>query len=153
MSQVKGALDRIGFKAVQDIRKNLTSANKVASGKLIRSVSHRVREITGGFLFEITADSHWKFVDKGVNGTQVGHGSPFSFSGQPPTNPIRKWLRQKGMDERLAFVIARSIGRRGLKPTGAFSDVTDKLEPTLELQEIYLQFIENEINKDFQKLK
>lgn len=142
MSTVKGALDRIGLKSVQDIRRNLVENDSIASGKLVRSVSHRVREITGGFLFEILADKHWQFVDMGRKKGK-----------QPPISAIRRWTKQKGIDQGLSFAIARAIGKRGIKGTNAFSDVTDRLTPTLELQQIYLQFIEKEINKDFQKLK
>lgn len=31
----------------------------------------------------------------------------------PPLGPIRLWLSRHGMDSRLAFVVARAIGRRG----------------------------------------
>jgi hypothetical protein len=33
----------------------------------------------------------------------------------PPPSALLGWLRRKGIDPRAAFVIARSIGRRGLK--------------------------------------
>jgi len=142
MSQVKGILDSMGFKAVREIRNNLLKDDSIASGALIRSVKHRVRVISGGFLFEILADKHWKFVDMGRKAGK-----------QPPISAIRKWIQQKGLDEGLAFVIARAIGKRGIKGSNAFTSVTDKLVPTLELQQVYAQFIEKELNKDFQKLK
>src|SRR5437016_9302502 len=31
----------------------------------------------------------------------------------PPTAPIKLWLQRHGMDPKLAFVVARSIGRKG----------------------------------------
>lgn len=38
-------------------------------------------------------------------------------SKQPPTEAIRQWLHDKGGDEDMAFVVARSIGRRGIRPS------------------------------------
>lgn len=35
----------------------------------------------------------------------------------PPSDAIKQWLHDKGRDEGMAFVVARSIGRRGIKPT------------------------------------
>lgn len=33
----------------------------------------------------------------------------------PPVAPIARWLKRKGRDPRLAYVVARSIGKRGVK--------------------------------------
>lgn len=35
----------------------------------------------------------------------------------PPVKVIRAWMRRHGLDEKLAFVYARAIGRRGLRPS------------------------------------
>lgn len=42
-------------------------------------------------------------------------------STMPPTEPIARWLSRKGSDPKLAFVVARSIGRRGTKAHKMFA--------------------------------
>ena len=50
----------------------------------------------------------------------VGHDRPYVDLGRragrmPPVDVIRDWLRRHGGDVDMAFVVARSIGRRGTK--------------------------------------
>lgn len=50
----------------------------------------------------------------------VGHDRPYVDLGRragkmPPVAAIADWLRRHGGDESMAFVVARSIGRRGTK--------------------------------------
>lgn len=44
----------------------------------------------------------------------------------PPLGPIRVWLHHQGKDERLAFVVARSIGRKGTKAHHMFSAAAER---------------------------
>lgn len=73
------------------------------------------------------------FVELGVNGTQVNHDSPYSYSTkQPPVGAILEWMKNKPVrlrnkdgqfieqtPERMqsrAFQIARGIKRKGVPP-------------------------------------
>ena len=38
----------------------------------------------------------------------------------PPLQPIREWLARRGKPERLAFVVARAIGKRGIRPRNVY---------------------------------
>jgi hypothetical protein len=44
----------------------------------------------------------------------------------PPTGPIAKWLSRNGGDAKLAFVVARSIGRRGTKAHKMFKNAIER---------------------------
>lgn len=44
----------------------------------------------------------------------------------PPTGPIAAWLSRHGADPKLAFVVARAIGRRGIKATKPFENAVKK---------------------------
>jgi hypothetical protein len=45
---------------------------------------------------------------------------------QPPSGPIRAWLGRRGGDPRLAFVVARAIGRRGIKARPFLRDAFER---------------------------
>lgn len=47
-------------------------------------------------------------------------------STMPPTEPIARWLSRKGSDPRLAFVVARAIGRRGTKGHKMFARAIER---------------------------
>lgn len=44
----------------------------------------------------------------------------------PPVGPIASWLSRNGGDARLAFVVARSIGRRGTKAHRMFKNAIER---------------------------
>ena len=116
----------LGFTLVQNIKQNLPSA----SGELIRSVGFEVTSdgaaVTLLGVVKGPAGNYWQFVDKGR-----GPGKP------PPVSTIREWIDQIGLvpegdtsKDQVAFLIARSIGRKGTKGTNAFSDAIDNLDFT-----------------------
>ena len=56
---------------------------------------------------------------------------------QPPTAPIALWIERKGIAsgdeaEALAYVIARSIGRRGIAGRKMLTRTLDRLEPVID---------------------
>lgn len=56
---------------------------------------------------------------------------------QPPTAPIALWIERKGIAsgdeaEALAYVIARSIGRRGIEGRKMLTRTLDRLEPVID---------------------
>ncbi len=81
------------------------------------------------------------FQDKGVNGTQINHGAPYSFKskggvkglkGMPPPSKLDSWMVRKGIAPRnaggqftsrkgLQFLIARGIFKKGIKPSLFFT--------------------------------
>jgi HK97 gp10 family phage protein len=73
---------------------------------LQRSIAHEVttagRDVTG----RVGSNLHYAPV--------VEYGR--SPGRMPPPGALAGWLRRKGIDERYAFVVARSIARRGIRP-------------------------------------
>jgi hypothetical protein len=76
------------------------------------------------------------FVDKGVKGSKSSAkapNSPYSFkSKMPPVAVIAKWVKRRGLkgrdkegkfikDNTLAYLIARSIFQKGMKPSLFFT--------------------------------
>lgn len=99
------------------LRKSLTF--KIEQDKKVYSVAFGSSHPAGTFIYF------------GVNGTEVKHGSPFSYkSKQPPISAIREWMNVKPIRARsaggqfktqtesmmngIAYVIARSIKKKGI---------------------------------------
>jgi hypothetical protein len=79
----------------------------IAEGKLRDSVRSDVRFDGAVVTMELSAAPHFRFVDLGRRPRQKA----------PPSGPgsnIRRWCEVKGIDVKFAFVIARSIGIRGI---------------------------------------
>lgn len=49
----------------------------------------------------------------------------------PPVGPIQGWLSRHGMDAKLAFAVARAIGRRGMKARHMFRNAGEHGKPTI----------------------
>ena len=107
-------LEVLGVEAVSILTRILTEENKRASGELIRSLDFKVMQDVNGLMLSILAADYFKYVDQGRRPGKM-----------PPIKPIQSWIEQKnivfrGLDNRqTAFVIARSIGKKGIKPINA----------------------------------
>ena len=131
---VKETLDKIGDIYIQELTDKLLSLNKSASGDLIDSLDYDVKSTAEGFILELQALEYLRYVD---SGRRPGK--------QPPTKPIEKWIKDKGIkgrdkkgrfikDKSTAFLIARSIGKKGIKPTHVLEDtVKDILNDNRDL--------------------
>jgi len=120
-------------------------ANYKASGELYGSIKGYVnqkfnRDIKGRFTggaampsltFEMAA--HGKYIDEGVRGSKSNYienrNSPNKFrnnKGSVPVGKIKSWCRKKGISEKLAFVIAKSIYEKGIKASHFFTKPLEK---------------------------
>lgn len=90
-----------------------------------------------GVSVSISADFYWKFVNYGVNGTEINHGAPswgkiqqgdLSFK-----DSIGGWIRNKGITlpdgftsyESLSYAMMTNIKKYGQKPRPFFTDVVN----------------------------
>lgn len=121
------ALNDIGKDVVADIVQKLLAADKSATGSLVNSIKYEVLEAANGVMLNILANDYFKFVDEGRRPGKM-----------PPIRAIVPWVQAKGIrmntksgivmsDESSAFVIARSIGMKGIKPLGIKKQVIDDL--------------------------
>lgn len=176
------------------VKDTKTAINKaiVADGggqtsKLSGSVNYKVINQSGVISFQLTMNDYWKFVDKGVNGTQISHGSPYKFKGKnlnqkamlnfinarhfkielnTKTKGINKSIRNKGIRQghkklsidqakkTTAFLIGRSIAKKGINPLRFMDDVItqerlselkDMLKPLIKEQIVFT--INSDLNK------
>lgn len=122
LRNLKAQLEALGREYVAELTKQLIAADKVASGSLISSLDYNVLQTVNGLLLEIVADDYLVYVDKGRRPGK-----------RPPQKAIQKWIEQKGIKikkqtpSQSAFIIARSIGKKGIKPTNVIKKTQDSI--------------------------
>ena len=137
-------LESFGKQVVNRSKGNLQKAGK--GGKLEDSIKFEVITTPDGFTVQFYMSSYGQFVDKGVSGTQTKRTfkdyksktikTPYSYKNskghsQPPSKALDKWVVRKGIAPRdasgkfmsrksITFLIARSIGRKGIQGISFF---------------------------------
>ena len=137
-------LESFGKQVVNRSKGNLQKAGK--GGKLEESIKFEVITTPDGFTVQFYMSSYGQFVDKGVSGTQTERTfkdykgkvikTPYSYKNrkghsQPPSRALDKWVVRKGIAPRdasgkfmsrksITFLIARSIGRKGIQGISFF---------------------------------
>ena len=131
-SEVQKALERFRDHVVSISKRNLTNKQKNSSKKLYNSIKGKVKANPNSFEVEFTMEDYGVFQDAGVSGTKKKYNTPYSYkSKMPPPKAFDKWLVRKGIAPRdngkftsrksLAFLIARSVYRNGIKPSLFFT--------------------------------
>ena len=138
---------------IEATQKNLDAEKKQSTGNLASSFT--IRKVGEGkkFAIEVLAADYLKFVDLGVQGVDgaknINTTSPFRFKYANPSRKhvkaIQKWILQNNVKARatdvseygkvggerrigektLAYIIAKSIKKKGLKKTGVWSKAWD----------------------------
>lgn len=135
-------------KVVTNAKSILLRNKKVATGNLINSIRYNVSS-NGNISFEYAPEGKWV-----ESGRRKG-------AKQPPTNPIEKWIKQKAIKGRdpktgrymsyhqLAYLIARSISRDGIKPVPFMQLAIDQATQQLmvDLEKSIAAYYEREIAK------
>ena len=117
----KSVLDKFGKYLVKESRKNLTRLKKRNSNGLYDSLNYDIKAMPNSFEFDFLMNEYGEWVDKG---RKAGKNPPFSA--------IRKWVEQRRIQFRsnkgkfvtydsTAWVITKSIGKKGIKPTNFYS--------------------------------
>lgn len=130
-------------------RATLREDGKVASGKLV-NFSTDIQQSGKWFSIVFNLEDYWKYVE---NGRAAGK--------QPPLDAIEKWIAVKPIipkainnkvpsTKQLAFLIARSIGERGIKPTKALQNTLNSSK-VVELEDQLCDLILNQISEEINK--
>lgn len=132
-AEVQKALERFRDHVVSVSKRNLTNSKKNSSKKLYKSIKGNVKAMPNSFSMEFTMEDYGVFQDAGVSGTKKKYNTPYSYkSKMPPVKAFDKWIVRKGLAPRksggqftsrksLAFLIARSVFRNGIKPSLFFT--------------------------------
>jgi hypothetical protein len=120
---IRKILADIGNEATQMLVKKLQDVDRVASQRLQQSIIALPIKVMGQTLIlEIQMEDYWKFVDKGVDGTEVQHGSPYKFKRSGKRIPLGSYnkggmlshIANKG--ERYEPIVNDMIAKRKRKP-------------------------------------
>ena len=163
---------KLNLGATQTIIQNDGKARRKridASGNLRNSLRiSEIENVNGEFTIGILMDYYGKFVDKGVSGTQyqTPEESPYSFKSEGVSAEMQysifQWMRTKRLRlrdagqfkkggitsksyESLAYVIARSVKRKGINQTHFITNPFNLMDAQLpeKLQEALSLDIEN----------
>lgn len=144
--EVQKELERFRDYVVSQSRRNLSRLHKNSSKRLYQSIQGNVKAMPNSISIEFSMENYGVFQDAGVSGTKKKYNTPYSYkSKMPPAKVFDKWLVRKGIAPRkngkfasrksLAFLIARSVFRNGIKPslffTKPFEDAYKKLPSEL----------------------
>jgi hypothetical protein len=124
---LKSALEQVGIDLVKELTKQLLNADKKASGNLIKSLDYKVVETVDGFILNLLAADYLNTVDQGRKPGKM-----------PPPSKLDKWIVVRGIAPRdkkgkfisrksIQFLIARSIGKNGIKPTNVIRKSIDSI--------------------------
>lgn len=149
---------------VKQARSNLSKAGKRSSGKLYDSIDIEVKAMPNSIGLYVDMEDYGKFVDQGVNGKFSAYATPYSYKNKmPPPSKLDKWIVRKGIAPRdengkllprksLQFLIARSIFRKGIKPSlfftkafeGGYKKLPDELikKYGLDMEELTLEALD-----------
>lgn len=128
MDKLEEALQIFGEEYIEEMAKILRKQDKIASGDLIRSLDTRVLKTGFGtsYTLKILAEEYLKYVESGRKPN----------SKAPPIEPIKKWTRDKGIPEGLAYPIAKSIGIKGIKPVDVIAKAFDQVTRSIEFRRL-----------------
>ena len=101
-----------------DYAKELLKQDKrvTTSGALYQSIRQSEFDLSeeGILSITVTAEKYWKYINEGVNGTEVNHGSAMSFTTKaPPKQAMLNYIKDKTITE-LAYT--NREGQRIVKP-------------------------------------
>ena len=142
LEETQKALKKFMNETIRDARSNLKKKN--SSGELSRSLKGSVKVSKNSIELDISMKPYGEYQDKGVSGTKKKYNTSYSYkSKMPPPKAFDKWIVKKGIAPRnekgqfinrksLAFAIAKSIQKNGIKPslflTKAFQKNIKKLD-------------------------
>jgi len=125
MDKMQVALDIFGAEIVEEFGRIMIEEDRVASGKLLKSLKHKVTNTKKGFGIRILAANYYGAVD---NGRKKGS--------MPPISAISKWATIRGINQSAVWGIAKSIQKNGIKP----ANITSKALKNLTTMQAYKKF-------------
>lgn len=140
LRNLKGQLEALGREYVAELTRQLIREDKVVTGNLINSLDYEVLQATNGLVLRILSDDYLTFVDEGRRPGK-----------RPPQKAIQKWVENRGIKikgqtpAQTGFIIARSIGKKGIKPTNVIKKTQEALFKNI--QTLISKGIELDINE------
>jgi len=135
LTKTEAALEAFKKFVIQQSRSRLSKGNKNVSKELYNSLKGNIKVMPNSIAVEFEMEDYGIFQDKGVSGTEKKYNTPYSYkSKMPPIKPLAQWAQsrnirlrdekgkfKKGNYNTIGFLIARSIYRKGIKPSLFFT--------------------------------
>lgn len=102
-----------------EVQKGTPVDRGIGRGSVVASVNGTALELTGKVM---SVEEHMVVLELGRR----------PGAKPPPTGPIRAWLARHGSDPKLAFVVARAIGKRGMPARHMFQQAAERGKGTVE---------------------
>lgn len=138
-SPLSKLLQGLAQDVVDQLTKRIEHYDIEGTNRLKQSIKPTKVQNKGGQIdIGITADFYWKFVNYGVNGTEINRGAPnwgsVASSGQSFKESITEWRTAKGITlppsfssyDSFDFAIMRSIQKNGKEARPFFTDVVNE---------------------------
>ena len=130
--------------------KSQLEAEQMNNGELYRTISYSVSAGTGGWVVSVSLENYWKYIEYGRRPGKM-----------PPVSAIENWINVKQIIPhsrtlksgktviptipQLSFLIARSIGRRGIAPKPLFQKSFEAAKQQ------FMQVIKDAITQDIKE--
>lgn len=156
LAATDAAIIRAAARFIEDAVDNLIKSDRISSGYLQDSIKPVVKQWENGVnIIQIMVADYYKFVDRGVKGLKGGNSlSGYQFRTANPSkrmvDAIEAWVRHEKLtfkntkvavsprehkratiesaSRATAYMIAKSIKRKGLKPSRFWTDAIEELE-------------------------
>lgn len=152
LNNVKDELNRFAKYVVTQSRANLTRGKKNTSKELYNSLEGVVKVSKNSFQLSFLMEDYGVFQDKGVSGTEEKYNTKFSYKQSSNvvgmeyhTGVFSKWAKtrnirlrdekgrfKKGNYKSIGIVIAKSVKRKGIKPSLFFTKPFEKAFTNLD---------------------
>lgn len=140
LKETNNALNKFAKYVIQQSRSNLTRGNKNYKKSLYDSLKSDINVSANSFSLSFIMNEYGVYQDKGVSGTERKYNTPFSYRQKmPPIKPIADWAKfrnirlrnakgqfAKGNYNTIGYLIARSIKKKGIKPSLFFTKPFEK---------------------------
>lgn len=161
LENVQKELNRFGKYVVSQSRASLTRQKKNASKQLWQSIDYDLKVSKNSFQLEFLMEDYGIFQDKGVSGTEVKYNTPYKYTNKmPPPSKLDKWIVKRNLKgvrgkdgkfinrKSLQFMIAKSIYKKGIKPSLFFTKPFEKAFKNInkDLIEAYKLDVEKLLN-------
>ena len=135
LKKTEAALEAFKNFVIQQARTRLTKSKKNVSKELYNSLKGNVKVMPNSINVDFEMEDYGLFQDKGVSGKEKKYNTPYSYTTKmPPVKPLADWAKKKNIRLRddkgkfkkgnyntIGFLIARSIYRKGIKPSLFFT--------------------------------
>ena len=142
-------LNDFGNELADKYQRNLVNDDAIDTSKLLNSIRYIFKNNNTSFEISMEMTEYWKYVESGRKSGKF-----------PPISAIREWVKIKPVmprpyngklptENQLAFLISRSIAKKGIRPKPIFKNSIDDLMQYLEdgLEDAFTKDVEAEMDK------